>query len=153
MKAAGTVPMHRDNTRRFLERVAADYGLDRLADLNRESVEWWLTLRADEGTSARSRSSYRTAIVSFANWCVSAHRLTSNPLKGLPKANEAADPRRKRRAMTEAELSRLLDVASRRPLLDALTVRRGLAGDRPSQHPRRGSGAVGIARPRAGDDL
>ena len=43
----------------------------------------------------------------------------------MPKANEAADPRRRRRAMTEAELVRLLDVARRRPLLDALTVRRG----------------------------
>ena len=43
----------------------------------------------------------------------------------MPKADEKADPRRRRRSMTEAELVRLLDVARRRPLLDALTVRRG----------------------------
>jgi hypothetical protein len=54
-------------------------------------------------------------------------RLSSNPFKGVPKADEKADPRRRRRrrSMTEAELVRLLDVARRRPLLDALTVRRG----------------------------
>jgi integrase len=43
----------------------------------------------------------------------------------VPKADEKADPRRRRRSMTEAELARLLDVARRRPLDDALTVRRG----------------------------
>jgi integrase len=43
----------------------------------------------------------------------------------VPKADEKADPRRRRRSMTEAELVKLLDVARRRPLLDALTVRRG----------------------------
>jgi integrase len=66
----------------------------------------------------------------------------SNPVKGVPKANEAADPRRRRRAMTEDELSRLLEVARRRPLLDALTVRRGkrkgeaVAELRPETHAR-----------------
>src|SRR5262249_56421790 len=52
-------------------------------------------------------------------------RLTANPFRGIPKANEKADPRRQRRAMTEDELRRLLDVTRERPLLDALTVRRG----------------------------
>ena len=51
--------------------------------------------------------------------------LTANPFKGVPKADEKADRRRQRRAMTEDELSRLLDVARRRPLIDAMTVHRG----------------------------
>ncbi len=52
-------------------------------------------------------------------------RLVANPFRGVPKADEKADPRRRRRAMTEDELERLLDVARRRPLLDAMTVHRG----------------------------
>jgi integrase len=52
-------------------------------------------------------------------------RLASNPFAGIVKANEKADPRRQRRAMTEAELLRLLPVARERPSLDAMTVRRG----------------------------
>src|SRR5258708_26793426 len=49
-------------------------------------------------------------------------RLDRDP---VPKANEKADPRRQRRAMTETELVGLLAVARERPILDALTVRKG----------------------------
>jgi integrase len=53
------------------------------------------------------------------------NRLAANPFDAVPKANEKADPRRQRRAMDESELVRLLDVARQRPLLDALTARKG----------------------------
>ena len=43
----------------------------------------------------------------------------------LAKANEKADRRRQRRALTEEELVSLLNAARRRPLLEALTIRRG----------------------------
>ena len=80
-----------------------------------------------ENASARTRNTDRATLIAFANWCAdpSIGRLVSNPFKGVPKADEKADPRRRRRSMTEAELVRLLDVARRRPLLDALTVQRG----------------------------
>jgi integrase len=48
-----------------------------------------------------------------------------NPFDAVPKANEKADPRRQRRAMVETELVRFLAIARERPLLDALTVRKG----------------------------
>ena len=75
--------------------------------------------------SAAARNSYRSACVAFGNWCLRTNRLTGNPFADLPKADERADPQRQRRAMTETELTRFLDVALRRPLLDAMTVRRG----------------------------
>ena len=54
------------------------------------------------------------------------HRgLTVNPFVGIGKLNPDTDRRRQRRAMTEDELQRLLAVARQRPLLDALTVRKG----------------------------
>jgi integrase len=127
MKASGSVRMHRDNTRRFLNRVAADCGFTRLGDLRREALERWLVARQVEGMSARARNSYRTAIASFANWCCEPDvgRLVSNPFRGVAKADERSDPRRKRRAMTEDELIRLLEVARQRPLQEAMTVRKG----------------------------
>jgi integrase len=125
MESRGVVAMHRENTRRHLECLMQDCGFARLADLKRESLERWLATETQKRRSARSRNAHRTALVSFCNWCVAVGRLSSNPFKGVPKANEAADPRRRRRAMTEAELVQLLEVARRRPLLDALTVRRG----------------------------
>ena len=71
------------------------------------------------------RPGYRSACVAFGVWCVKSQRFVMNPLAGLPKANEKADPRRHRRALTEGELVALLDAAQRRPLLEARTVRRG----------------------------
>jgi len=43
----------------------------------------------------------------------------------MTKANSRIDVRRKRRALTADEILRLLDAARRRPLLEALTIRRG----------------------------
>jgi len=125
MKSRGVVEMHRANTRRHLEALIRDCGFDRLADLKQESLERWLSGESTKGRSARSRNAHRTALVSFCNWCIAVGRLSSNPFRGIPKANETADPRRRRRAMTEAELTRLLEVARVRPLLEAQTVRRG----------------------------
>ena len=101
-------------------------GFDRLADLNAAALERWLArpTRPKECRPA-TRNEYRQELVAFCNWCVRTHRLIGNPFASVPKADAKADRRRKRRAMTEAELVKLLDVARRRPLLDAMTVRRG----------------------------
>ena len=114
-----------DNTRSRLKRIASDCGFRRLGDLNGTALERWLSARQVEGMGAGTRNAYREAWVTFGNWCVRNHRLLSNPFARVPKANAKVDTRRKRRALTEDELTRLLDVARRRPLLEAMTVRRG----------------------------
>lgn len=127
LQAKGTSRIHREDTGRYLRRLAAECRFQVLADLRRNALERWLAERDREGMAARTRNAYRNAAVAFGNWCADAAvcRLASNPFAGSPKANEKADPRRQRRAMTESELDQLLDVARERPLLDALTVRRG----------------------------
>jgi integrase len=81
--------------------------------------------REHSGMGARTRNLHRAAAVAFCNWCVETGRLLVNPFSNTPKADEDSDPRRRRRALTEAELVKLLDVARRRPLLDAMTIHRG----------------------------
>jgi integrase len=125
LQAKGVTRVHKENTRRWLDRVASECRFLRLADLDLGAFERWLTERTAEGMSARNRNAHREALVGFGNWCVRAKRLTANPFRGVPKANQKADPRRQRRAMAEDELVKLLAVARERPLLDALTVRRG----------------------------
>lgn len=100
--------MHRENVGRQLARVV-------------------VVLQVKEGMRARTRNTHLTAAIAFCNWCAgpNVRRLAANPFTRMPKANEKADPRRKRRSMIEAELVLALDVARRRPLLDARTVRRG----------------------------
>jgi site-specific recombinase XerC len=126
-QAKGVTRIHREDTGRHLRRLAADCTFSTLRDLRREALERWLVLRTAESMSARTRNAYRNALVTFCNWCVATCRLTQNPFELVGKANEKADPRRQRRAMTESELVKLLRVAQDRPLLnlEALTVRKG----------------------------
>jgi integrase len=127
LEAAGCCPEHRSERRRQLDCLAAECGFATLADLDRGALEPWLAAQARAGMGARTRNSYLTSAVAFCNWCCEpgSHRLAANPFARWPKANEKADPRRQRRAMAEGELLGLLDVARDRPLLDALTVRKG----------------------------
>ncbi len=125
LRAKGVTRIHREDTGRYLGRLAADCSFARLADLDGEALEKWLAARIEDGMSARTRNAYRNAMVSFCNWCIETDRLIVNPFNGVVKANEKADPRRQRRALTEPELLKVLAVARERPLLDALTVRKG----------------------------
>jgi integrase len=125
LTAKGDSDLHRSCLAQRLHRLAAECAFGTLADLHREGLERWLAARSAEGMAARTRNHYRDALVTFGNWCVVTNRLPTNPFAAIAKLNEKADPRRQRRAMEETELVRLLDVARRRPLLDAATVRRG----------------------------
>jgi len=125
LEAAGTCPAHRRERRRQLQRMATDCGWRTLPDLQRDALERWLGLQCRLGMGARNRNSYLTFALAFSNWAVETSRMLGNPFDRVPKADEKADLRRQRRAMTEAELARLLPVARERPLLDALTVRKG----------------------------
>jgi len=121
----GVTVKRRNGNESYLRRLMDVCGFSRLADLNRSAVEKHLARLAADSISAAVRNGFRSAAVAFCNWCVTTRRLVTNPLDGIPKANEKADPRRHRRALSENELRRLLAVARRRPLLDTMTVRRG----------------------------
>ena len=125
LRSKGVTDGHRKETRRCLDRLAAECLFRRLADMKRGPLEKWLTQESVNGMSARTRNAYQGAMVSFCNWCVECDRLAVNPFDGMPKANENADRKRIHRAMDEAELVTLLDVARGRPLLEAMTVRKG----------------------------
>ena len=125
------------DTRRQLRRVAKDCGFRKLTDLKADKLDRWLGDRLVDGMSAAAHNSYLEAFVAFGYWCVGKRtkngksrwtgekRLTANPFAGMAKADQDADPRRKRRSLTEGELMKLLTVTRHRPLRDAMTVRRG----------------------------
>ena len=86
--------------------------------MTRQSVEKWLTQELDKGASAAAINKHITCVVTFGNWCVANHRLALNPLSRIRKANEKADPRRRRRSLTVDELARLMLVVRWRPLAE-----------------------------------
>jgi len=114
-----------------LRRIAADCGFSKLTEVDGDALERWLSEQGEAGMSAGRRNKYRGTWVAFCNWCIRTGRLLTNPLATVGKADEAADVRRQRRALTETELTQLLGVARRRPLLDAMTVRRGKNAGKP----------------------
>ncbi|MCH7596861.1 MAG: site-specific integrase [Planctomycetes bacterium] len=104
--------------RRRLERVAHDCRFSKLNKMSAGPIDQWLVQQADAGLGAATRNSYREALVCFGNWCRRTHRLTQNPFADVPRADQNADRRHQRRALTVAELIRLLKVARLRPLAE-----------------------------------
>ena len=129
--AKGVHPQRVKNTKSRLQRLAEQCNLRRLTDISADALERWMLDKAehDDRTKkpmgAGARNGYREAAIGFGNWLVTKKRMPTNPFSDVPKADANVDCRRKRRALNEEELRRLLDVARRRPLEAAMTVRRG----------------------------
>jgi len=109
---------HRINVQRQLEKLIDDCKFRRLIDITRDSMEKWMNRSEKDGMGARTRNTYRAAIIAFCNWCVETDRMTANPLSRLCAADEHADKRKQRRALTEEELNRLFIAARLRPLAE-----------------------------------
>jgi integrase len=92
------------------------------------TVERWLLKQAELGMGARTRNTYRIALVAFGNWCMREARLLNNPFAGLPRANEATDRRRERRALTLAEIGKQLPKLSREKAARDCIERYGFIG-------------------------
>ncbi len=54
--------MHRDNVRRALHRLAADYHCKRLGNLSHKWLERWLVTQKKAGMGARTRNTCRAAV-------------------------------------------------------------------------------------------
>jgi integrase len=112
------------DTESQLKRIAAECNFIAPTDLDALKLERWLTTQFGN-MSAATRNEYRAAIVGFCNWAVRNRRMLANPLANVPIANVKLNPQRKRRALTEQELTRLIHVARQRPLIEKMTIRRG----------------------------
>ena len=127
-------PKHVGHVREQLDRVVRECRFRRLKDINRQTLQRWMSKLACQPRdsddpdslplSARTINMHRAAITAFCNWCVAEGRLPANPLAGMPKAEES-EPTRKRRSLTEDEIARLIKAAQERPLREALTIHTG----------------------------
>jgi len=124
-------------TRTRLKESATACGFRQLRDLSADQLQSWLDQPANANRSAAVHNGYIEVWVAFGYWLtgkrlngrksnmLGEQRLLTNPFAGMGKADVAADRRRIRRALTEEELTKLLDTARRRPLIEAQTIRRG----------------------------
>ena len=109
---------HRTNVERQLETLIIDCKFKRLIDITRDAMEKWMNRAEKDNMGARTRNTYRASAIAFCNWCVETDRMTVNPLSRLCAADEHADKRKQRRALTEEELNRLFIAAKLRPLAE-----------------------------------
>lgn len=126
----GQSEMHRHNKRVQLDRIIAGVRATRFADLEPNAVERVLGELRLAGKSARTVNQHRATVISFLNWCVKSGRVESNPLLSLARLNEQKDRRRERRALSQDDFERLLEVAGARRLAYLLA---GYAGLRRSE--------------------
>lgn len=107
----GSTSRHVKKTVNRVRRIITDAGMESVSDLEPESVEEVLQemLLADE-IGHRTYNHYLQAIDSFCRWMV-PKRLAFNPLAGMHRLNTEVDIRRKRRALSPEEMTRLLESA------------------------------------------
>ncbi|MCA9274596.1 MAG: site-specific integrase [Phycisphaerales bacterium] len=113
-RRTGQAARHVDQKASHLERLISASGAKRLIDLAPDALEKHMALMRDDGLSARSVNFARQIAVAFVQWCVKTSKIPSNPLRVVPKLDETSDRRRVRRALTDEELGRLLEVARER---------------------------------------
>ena len=110
---------HRRNVEHRLRRLMRECRFAKVVDLDRRGAEKWIAERAEAGEpAARTVNAHIAALTAFGNWCVDTHRLTINPFTRMPKLDERADCRHRRRALDDDELRRLLKAARLRPLAE-----------------------------------
>lgn len=140
LRTQGTNPKHLSERERLVNTVLRECGIKTLSDLTADKITAFISTLQKKPTpnnknpgqaSARTKDTYRGAIRAFAQWCVDTRpqRLRENPVDATakPKGEAVHD----RRAETVANLKKLLKVTAERPLLEALTVRKGeRAGER-----------------------
>jgi integrase len=123
LRNKGTSDKHLYETSHRLRAVLQHGEVRNLDDLRPETVEQFLAHLADEGASARTRNTYLSSSKAFSRWCLRTRRIGEDVLACLQAAS--GDPVRQRRSLPEEELTRLLDVARERPLIEAMTIRHG----------------------------
>jgi integrase len=92
-----------------VRRILKECQFEKLSDIVAERVQDYLrSLRSTENLGARTYNHYLQAFDAFLNWCVRTKRLIANPLVGLERLNSEVDVRHPRRALSPAEVDRLI---------------------------------------------
>lgn len=109
---------YRRNLRSRMERLVREGRLHRLADLDDTRMRLWLARAEKAGLAPATRNEYLVTARAFYNWAMATHRLATNPLTQVEKAEATSDARHKRRALTVEEMRRLLEAARKRPVAE-----------------------------------
>jgi len=115
MIADGSTPAHINLTLQRVMTLLQTCNCDSLAKIRRETVESWVANEVQKQVlTPSSINHYLTAVKSFVRYLVDIELLSKNPLMSIKKLNQEVGQRKKRRALTEEEVERLLQTVATR---------------------------------------
>jgi integrase len=135
LKSSGAADEHIYIIEKRLSKLMRECQWKFVAHVTPQSYEGWRLQqtkpreREDGGTTTLgpvTLNQYLQAANAFLNWCVGRERFGSNPLSKVGKLNEAEGIRRERRALSEDEATRLLNVAGTRKVVYLAALLTGL---------------------------
>jgi len=110
---------HCEKTKRAIKALLVGIRAAFLKDIKPEAVEGYLARLSDGTRAGRTVNAPLVAIKALLNWAVSTRRIPYNPLACVKKVSEKAKARR-RRPLSEIEISRLLTAAQEGPYRRAM---------------------------------
>ena len=112
LRARGNTERHVKETRARLDAVVAGAGVVRLSDLTPSRLSNWIESRLAAVAPTTVNADIR-AVKSFSRFCWRDGRLPADPLVGLSRIDPKGDLRHRRKALSEAEIGKLLSAARR----------------------------------------
>jgi integrase len=114
LKRKENTPKYNRQTISRIRTVLTGCGFDSLSDFDADAVEACVAEHCrDEDLGPRTYNHYLQAVDSFGNWLAHPKRrvLERNPFCGISRRNAETDVRHSRRALTQAEISLVIDTA------------------------------------------
>lgn len=116
---------HLAETMRRLGGIIDGCGFRTLQEVNTDGVSGYLHRLRVDGCGPRTCNTYRASLQAFMRWCVETRRIERNPVGCVKPQQEADDIRRERGTFTPDQVVALISASKRRPLEEAMTIRRG----------------------------
>ena len=114
--AKGDCAEHVSKTCNAIQRIMQACGFTFWTDIQASGIGTYLAgLRGENGIAARTFNRQLQACKSFSSWMVKERRASENPLHHLSGLNIRTDQRRIRRALSTADMQKLLDAARTGP--------------------------------------
>jgi len=108
-----------------IERLRKELRWTLPASIRADGLTAWLGREAGAGKSPRTVNHYLQTAIAFCNWCAGQDRMEKNPLEHVSKTT-VTEPKLARRALTAAELDRLVKVDANRGLIYLTAALTGL---------------------------
>jgi integrase len=121
--ARGRGEKHANATFHGIERVCAECGWKRLGDVTAEGFGKW---RARQDMAPKTSNEYLAMLSAFFTWLERNGRWQTNPLKTVVKAETRGRQRRERRALSDDEITRLVQSSGRRGVVYLVAAFTGL---------------------------